>query len=100
MIDLITQIESVTNSASFKKFTHHETLCFDAYIMYRDYIGFVKAMDTLRSMKLVKKRSNSNKYLEYDIEIDFDREKQLSDRAIMKRKLNREDGIKNAQDLR
>ncbi|KAI1289951.1 A-kinase anchor protein 17A [Halotydeus destructor] len=90
----------LAGSSGFKKFTHSESLQFEAYIMYRDYIGFVKAMDSLKGMKLVKKLSELNKFLEYDIEVDFDKTKHLSDKAIKRRKLDSRYGIKNNKDLR
>ncbi len=89
---------------NFKRFSFNESLSFEAYVQYRDYIGFVKAMDALRGMKLVKKLSQltnqKNQYLEYDIKVDFDKTKHLSDKSIKKRRIAREYGIKSAVDLK
>ena len=49
-------------------------------------------MDATRGMKLVKQLRECNKLLEYDITIDFDKTKHLSDKAIKKRKLDKEYG--------
>ncbi|CAG2181984.1 unnamed protein product, partial [Oppiella nova] len=78
----------------FKRFTFNESLSFEAFIQYRDYIGFVKAMDALRGMKLVKKLSEinnqKNNHLEYDIKVDFDKTRHLSDKAIKRRRIERQ----------
>ncbi|CAG2112996.1 unnamed protein product [Medioppia subpectinata] len=78
----------------FKRFTFNESLSFDAFIQYKDYIGFVKAMDALRGMKIVKKLSEilnqKNNYLEYDIKVDFDKTRHLSDKAIKRRQIARQ----------
>lgn len=50
-------------------------------------------MDSLRGMKLVKQLKEVNKLLEYDITVDFDKTKHLSDKAIKKRKLDKEYGL-------
>ena len=88
----------------FKRFTFSESLSFEAYIQYRDYIGFVKAMDALRGMKLVKKlseiKNQKNNNLEYDIKVDFDKTKHMSDKAIKKRRIARDFGIKSAVELK
>ncbi|RWS26611.1 A-kinase anchor protein 17A-like protein [Leptotrombidium deliense] len=106
-IPLLDEIESnpfsercETKGGGFKRFNFTESLNFDAYVMYRDYISFVKAMDTLRGMKLVKKLDEANRYIEYDIQCDFDKTKHLSDKAIKKRQLARKYGIKNSEELK
>ncbi|RWS11976.1 hypothetical protein B4U79_09498 [Dinothrombium tinctorium] len=91
---------STSKGGGFKRFSFNESLNFDAFIMYRDYIGFVKAMDTLRGMKLVKKLNEANRYIEYDIKVDFDRTKHLSDKAIKQRQLARKYGVQNAEELK
>ena len=60
-------------------------------------------MDALRGMKIVKKLcevKNKKNFLEYDIRIDFDKTKHLSDKAIKKRRIAREYGIKSAVELK
>lgn len=41
-------------------FNHEEGVFFDAYIQYFEYMDFVKAMDALRGMKLLKKDKDKN----------------------------------------
>ncbi|XP_054161392.1 A-kinase anchor protein 17A-like [Oppia nitens] len=88
----------------FKRFNFSESLSFEAYLQYKDYISFVKAMDALKGMKLVKKLTEVNNkkhnYLEYDINVDFDKTKHLSDKAIKKRRLARDYGITSAVELK
>ena len=98
-IPLLDEME-IQDRTGFKKFTNSDTLTFEAFIMYNEYIGFVKAMDALRGMKLVKQLRECNKLLEYDIQIDFDKSKHLSDKAIKKRKLDKEYGIKNSEEMK
>jgi arginine/serine-rich splicing factor 17 len=94
-------LDSARDKDGFKKFTFKDCLNFDAYIMYREYIGFVKAMEALRGKKLVRKLDvGHNKYLEYDIEVDFDKTKHLSDKSIKRRRLNKEYGVQSSHELK
>lgn len=51
-------------------------------------MGFVKAMDEFRGMKLVRKEGDKN--LAVSIAVEFDRTKHLSDSTIKKRKIVRD----------
>lgn len=77
---------SEVSSIGFKKFNFNsENSTFDAYLMYKDYVGFVNAMDGLRGMKLVKCEKVDDyktEYLEHEIKVDFDKTKHLSDKTI------------------
>lgn len=87
----------------FKKFnfnSEHQT--FDVYLMYKDYVGFVNAMDGLRGMKLVKCRKDEDfktEYIEHDIRLEFDKSKHLSDKAIRRRQIAKKYGINTLDDL-
>ncbi|XP_041051189.1 A-kinase anchor protein 17B-like isoform X1 [Carcharodon carcharias] len=61
---------------------------FEAYIQYQDCAGFVKAMESLRGMKLMHK-GDDGKALACNIKVTFDTTKHLSDSAIEKRNLER-----------
>ncbi|GCB64473.1 hypothetical protein scyTo_0014776 [Scyliorhinus torazame] len=61
---------------------------FEAYIQYLDCAGFVKAMKSLRGMKLMHK-GDDGKALACNIKVTFDTTKHLSDSAIEKRNLER-----------
>ncbi|XP_078067931.1 A-kinase anchor protein 17B-like [Mustelus asterias] len=61
---------------------------FEAYVQYQDYVGFVKAMESLRGMKLMHK-GDDGKALACNIKVTFDTTKHLSDSAIEKRNLER-----------
>ena len=41
--------------SGIQTFTFGQDLVFDAYIQYKEYIGFVKAMNSLKGMKLLYK---------------------------------------------
>lgn len=50
----IPQIDpSRASSSTIKMFNFGGEFTFDAYVQYVEYIGFMKAMDALRNMKLV-----------------------------------------------
>lgn len=79
------------------------THCFEMFIQYKDYISFVKAMDTFRGMKLLY-ADPEGKQQAYtaNIRVDFDRTRHLSDREIKKREIDKlknieMEKIKNAQ---
>lgn len=59
-----------------------------AYVQFVEYISFVKCMDALRGMKLVQVREG--KATAAAIRVDFDRTKQLADKTIRRRRLERE----------
>uniref|UniRef100_UPI00398E88F1 A-kinase anchor protein 17A-like n=1 Tax=Pristiophorus japonicus TaxID=55135 RepID=UPI00398E88F1 len=61
---------------------------FEAYIQYQECAGFVKAMESLRGMKLMYK-GDDGKALACNIKVTFDTTKHLSDSAIEKRHLER-----------
>lgn len=68
---------------------------FEGYVQFKDYIGFLKAMDELRGMKLVHK-SNNNCYT-IDITIDFDKCKHLTEASIRRREIVRDRLIEKEQ---
>lgn len=41
--------------ASIQTFSYGQDLTFECYVQYKEYISFVKAMDSLRGMKLLFK---------------------------------------------
>jgi arginine/serine-rich splicing factor 17 len=76
---------------------------FEAFIQYKDYISFVKAMDTFRGMKLlyIDVAADSAAFTA-NIRVDFDRTRHLSDKEIKKREIDKLkaieiEKIKNAQ---
>ncbi|XP_073979114.1 uncharacterized protein isoform X2 [Rhodnius prolixus] len=74
--------------SGLKLFNFNQNTTFEAYVQYRDYIAFVKAMDYLRGMKLLK--IESNEAFTTNIKVDFDKTKHLSENSIRKRKIERE----------
>ncbi|TRY75592.1 hypothetical protein TCAL_00520 [Tigriopus californicus] len=71
-------------------FTFGQDLVFDAYIQYKEYIGFVKAMNSLKGMKLLFKDRFEERAWVANIVVDFDRTKHLAESTIKRRALERE----------
>ena len=44
-----------SGGSEIQTFSFGQDLVFDAYIMFQEYIGFVKAMNSLKGMKLLYK---------------------------------------------
>ncbi|XP_038613062.1 A-kinase anchor protein 17A [Tachyglossus aculeatus] len=73
---------------NFHTFSFGGHLNFEAYVQYREYAGFVKAMNALRGMKLMYK-GDDGKAVACNIKVSFDSTKHLSDASIKKRQLER-----------
>ncbi|XP_048880841.1 A-kinase anchor protein 17A [Brienomyrus brachyistius] len=74
---------------NFHTFTFGGHLNFEAYVQYQEYAGFVKAMDSLRGMKLMYK-GEDGKAVACNVKVTFDTTKHLSDLALKKRQLERQ----------
>ncbi|XP_062910661.1 A-kinase anchor protein 17A [Mobula hypostoma] len=74
---------------NFHTFSFGGHLNFEAYIQYQEYIGFVKAMDALRGMKLLYKGDDA-KAVACSIKVTFDTTKHLSDSSIRRRQMERQ----------
>ncbi|XP_022662879.1 A-kinase anchor protein 17A-like isoform X2 [Varroa jacobsoni] len=77
-------------------------LVFDAYVQYREYVGFVKAMDALRGMKLLyrpplrgDRSDTASSALTANIIVDFDKTGHLSDAKIRARSMQNAKTKKN-----
>ncbi|CAI9731610.1 Hypothetical predicted protein [Octopus vulgaris] len=73
---------------TIQTFSFGQDLTFEAYVQYKEYVGFIKAMDCLRGMKLMYR--GEDKALTANIKVDFDKTKHLSEKAIRDRKAERE----------
>ncbi|XP_071603299.1 A-kinase anchor protein 17A isoform X2 [Heliangelus exortis] len=73
---------------NFHTFSFGGHLNFEAYVQYREYAGFIKAMNALRGMKLMYK-GDDGKAVACNIKVSFDSTKHLSDASIKKRQLER-----------
>merc|ERR1712098_856605 len=71
-------------------FSFGQDLVFEAYIQFKEYIGFVKAMNALKGMKLCYKDRDSEKAWTSNIKVDFDKTKHLADVTTKARKAERE----------
>ncbi|XP_076447043.1 uncharacterized protein LOC143284250 [Babylonia areolata] len=74
---------------TIQTFHYGQDIQFDAYVQFKEYIGFVKAMDALRGMKLLYKEDET-KANTANIKVDFDKTRHLSERMIRKRRGERE----------
>lgn len=83
------EISGLVKSGAIQTFTFGQDLVFDAYVQFKEYIGFVKAMDRFRSMKLLY-MDEDGKCAVANIRIDFDKTKHLTDKNIRRRRLERE----------
>lgn len=59
-----------------------------SYVQFSEYIGFVRTMDALRGMKLLRKEGDKN--LAISIAVDFDTTKHLSEASIKRRQVIRD----------
>ncbi|KAG9270969.1 A-kinase anchor protein 17A [Astyanax mexicanus] len=73
---------------NFNTFSFGGHLNFEGYIQYEDHTGFVKAMDTLRGMKLMYK-GDDGKAVACNIKVNFDTTKHLSESSQKKRQQER-----------
>ncbi|KAL7384719.1 hypothetical protein ABVT39_007423 [Epinephelus coioides] len=73
---------------NFNTFSFGGHLNFEAYVQYQEYCGFTKAMDTLRSMKLMLK-GEDGKAVACNIKVAFDTSKHLSEFALKRRSMER-----------
>ena len=76
--------------AGMKTFSFGQDLVFEAYIQYKEYIGFVKAMNALKGMKLCYKDRESPRAWTSSIKVDFDKSKHLSETMIKQRRSERD----------
>ncbi|KAG1927820.1 A-kinase anchor protein 17A [Pimephales promelas] len=73
---------------NFNTFSFGGHLNFEGYVQYLDHTGFVKAMDSLRGMKLMLK-GDDGKAVACSIKVTFDTTKHLSDSSLKKRQQER-----------
>ncbi|XP_076858132.1 A-kinase anchor protein 17A [Brachyhypopomus gauderio] len=69
---------------NFNTFSFGGHLNFEGYVQFEEHTGFVKAMDTLRGMKLMYK-GEDGKAVACSIKVTFDTSKHLSDSSLKKR---------------
>lgn len=58
------------------------------YVQFSEYLGFVRTMDALRGMKLLRKEGDKN--LAINIAVDFDTTKHLCETNIKRRQVIRD----------
>uniref|UniRef100_A0A8C1UG13 A kinase (PRKA) anchor protein 17A n=1 Tax=Cyprinus carpio TaxID=7962 RepID=A0A8C1UG13_CYPCA len=73
---------------NFNTFSFGGHLNFEGFVQYQDHTGFVRAMDSLRGMKLMFK-GDDGKAVACSIKVTFDTTKHLSDSSLKKRQQER-----------
>ncbi|XP_052004452.1 A-kinase anchor protein 17A-like [Xyrauchen texanus] len=73
---------------NFNTFSFGGHLNFEGYVQYQDHTGFVKAVDSLRGMKLMFK-GDDGKAVACNIKVTFDTTKHLSESSLKKRQQER-----------
>merc|ERR1719367_1507786 len=81
---------NISGVQTFSTFGSGQDLVFDAYIQFKEYIGFVKAMNSLKGMKMCCKDRHEDRSWVANIKVDFDKTKHLADSTIKKRQQERE----------
>jgi len=76
--------------AGMQTFSFGQDLVFDAFIQFKEYIGFVKCMNAMKGMKLCYKDRDSEKAWTSNIRVDFDKTKHLAESSSKQRKAERE----------
>merc|ERR550532_3278882 len=76
--------------AGIQTFSFGQDLVFDAFIQFKEYIGFVKCMNAMKGMKLCYKDRDSEKAWTSNIRVDFDKTKHLAESSSKQRKAERE----------
>lgn len=76
--------------SGIRTFNFEENTFFEGYVQYKDYVGFLRAMDAFRDMKLLRKEPGVDVGQAVNIKVDFDRTKHLSDASIKRRQIVRE----------
>ncbi|XP_062595118.1 A-kinase anchor protein 17A-like, partial [Saccostrea cucullata] len=91
MLDPYRKEMTTLKSSGLQTFSFNTGITFDVYVQYKDYISFMKAMDSLRGMKLLYiMEDDEKKAYTANIKVDFDKTKHLSDKSIKKRRIERE----------
>ncbi|XP_073840166.1 A-kinase anchor protein 17A isoform X5 [Musca autumnalis] len=78
-----------------KTFGFDQEVLFEAYVQFDEYVGFVRAMDEFRGMKLVRKFIDKTQAI--NIGVTFDTTKHLSDAQILRRERVRKHAIAKAK---
>ncbi|KAM8965873.1 A-kinase anchor protein 17B [Sarcophilus harrisii] len=87
-IPMLDPYQEVMASGTFKHCTLGSLQTFEAFIQYQEYADFVKAMESLRGMKLMLK-GEDGKALACNIKVMFDTTQHFSEGAIRKRNQER-----------
>ncbi|CAG9818384.1 unnamed protein product [Phaedon cochleariae] len=82
--------------SGLKHSTFENTEFFEGYVQFKDYMGFVKAMDALRDMKIVHKEDDGA--TEVNMKVEFDKTKHLSEASLRRREIVRDRLVRKARE--
>ncbi|XP_030245667.1 A-kinase anchor protein 17A [Drosophila navojoa] len=81
--------------SGMRTFSYEQDVLFEAYVQFEEYSSFVRAMDEFRGMKLVRKFVDKTQAI--NINVNFDKQKHLSDSHVQRRERMRKRCIAKAQ---
>ncbi|XP_064553511.1 A-kinase anchor protein 17A isoform X1 [Drosophila montana] len=81
--------------SGMRTFSFEQDVLFEAYVQFEEYSSFVRAMDEFRSTKLVRKFVDKTQAI--NINVNFDKQKHLSDSHVQRRERMRKRCIAKAQ---
>ncbi|XP_074864021.1 A-kinase anchor protein 17B-like isoform X2 [Carettochelys insculpta] len=88
-IPMLDPYREETVGGNLNNFSFGGLQTFEAFVQYQEYTAFVKAMESLRGMKLMFK-GDDGKALACNMKVTFDTTKHFSKGAIKKRRLERQ----------
>ncbi|EDV93755.1 A-kinase anchor protein 17A [Drosophila grimshawi] len=81
--------------SGMRTFSFEQDVLFEAYVQFEEYSSFVRAMDEFRSTKLVRKFVDKTQAI--NINVNFDKQRHLSDSHIQRRDRMRKRCVAKAQ---
>lgn len=79
----------LTSSAKRTSKLLDNSIVFEIFIQFKEYIGFVRTMNSIKGMKLLYYDKKSGRKLTSLVSVDFDKTKHLSDKNVRKRAIER-----------
>ncbi|XP_062124667.1 A-kinase anchor protein 17A [Drosophila sulfurigaster albostrigata] len=81
--------------SGMRTFSFEQDVLFEAYVQFEEYSSFVRAMDEFRSTKMVRKFVDKTQAI--NINVNFDKQKHLSDSHVQRRERMRKRCVAKAQ---
>lgn len=78
-----------TSSAKRTSKLLDNSIFFEIFVQFKEYVGFVRTMNNLKGMKLLHFDNKGGRKLTSLMIVDFDKTKHLSDKNVRKRAIER-----------